>query len=284
MGLDIAKKRLSTLDDRPWDWGIYGEPGTRKSLVIRDILLSGMFEMDRVLMVDAERGDWTLGANIDCDVIYPIEIQMEKGDAYPWITFKKIVAELVKAGRDSRAKTPKPFPYDLIIFEGMSLVGLWCDDQVVSENTNADMSTLPDHRKVRSRMVSEMYKIKWLPCNKIVTARERNDASVISGEGSLITGGDKYSPNFIPSVSKEFLAIWDIVSRFTVQGSSRGGKLVILCDHDNKSVQKDRFGTMPNKIQYTKVDDILPHINLDWREKLAKAEEESQSSVPKLAS
>lgn len=242
--LDHAKKRLTTRKSRFWDWGLYGDPGSRKTLIIRDILEENRFDLDRVLYLDAEKGDLTLG-DLDVQMIQLLELsqQLKK---HPWLTFEQVIQELDRLSKDD-------FPYDLVILEGTSLIAKWCDEKVVLDKGKNEYSTLEDHRMVLSRMLTKLYTFKWLPCCKIVTARCRNDKDKISADGQLVsTGGDNLSPLFIPSLSKEFLAMWDIVSRIDVRPSGQNVKVYIINDKDSKGVQKDRLGVFPPNFEYTR--------------------------------
>lgn len=242
--LDRAKKRLTTQTSRFWDWGMYGDPGSRKTLIIKDILEENRFDLDRVLYLDAERGDLTLG-DVDVQMIQLLELSRQLKKSHPWMAFEQVIRELDHLPKDD-------FPYDLIILEGTSLIAKWCDERVVEEKSRNEYSTLEDHRVVLSRMVTKLYTFKWLPCCKIITARCRNDKDRVSVDGQTVsTGGDSLSPLFIPSLSKEFLAMWDIISRIDVRPSGQGVKVFIINDKDSKGVQKDRLGVFPPNFEYT---------------------------------
>ena len=273
-GLSYAKSRLTTLDNRFWSWAMYGDPGTRKTLVIRDILRDGRFK--NPLYLDAEQGDMTLGTSIDCEIIHFWEVKEANQLARPWGAVTRVVKDLNDIAT-SCVREKKEFPYDLIVLEGTSLIAQWCEDDVVANNPNNEVAKIADFNVIKSRMTTQLYILKWLPCNMIVTARMRNDPPQVSlSDGATVsTGADRFSPKFIPSFSKEFSSMWDIVSRLELNRSmgAKGTTLQIISDHDAKGIQKDRFGTLPAVIDYSNKSDgshnaswILDQIEKGWKE------------------
>ncbi len=241
--LSRIKYRLEANRLKFWDWAMYGDPGSRKTVIIKEILEQDRFDLDRVLYIDAERGDLTLGS-LNVQMIQLLELTQELKKSHPWMVFEMVIKELDNLDKND-------FPYDLIILEGISLIAKWCDEKVVSDKGKNEYSTLEDHRMVLSRMLTKLYTFKWLPCCKIVTARLRNDKDRVSVDGQTVSsGGDSLSPLFIPSLSKEFLSMWDIVSRIDVRPSGQGVKVYVVNDKDSKGVQKDRLGVFPASFEY----------------------------------
>ena len=241
--LSKIKMRLDANRLKFWDWALYGDPGSRKTVIIKDILEEGRFDLNRVLYIDAERGDLTLGT-LDVQMIQLLELTQELKKSHPWMTFEIVIQELDKLDKTN-------FPYDLIILEGISLIAKWCDQKVVADKNKNEYSTLEDHRMVLSRMLTKLYTFKWLPCCKIVTARLRNDKDRVSVDGQTVsTGGDSLNTLFIPYISKDFLSLWDIVSRIDVRPTGQGVKVIVVNDKDSKGVQKDRLGVFPASFEY----------------------------------
>ena len=273
--LSKIKHRLDANRLKFWDWAMYGDPGSRKTVVIKDLLEEGRFDLDRVLYIDAERGDLTLGS-LNVQMIQLLELTQELKKSHPWTAFEQVIQELDRIDKGD-------FPYDLIILEGTSLIAKWCDEKVVSDKGKNEYSTLEDHRMVLSRMLTKLYTFKWLPCCKIVTARLRNDKDRVSVDGQTVsTGGDTFSPLFIPSLSKEFLSMWDIVTRLDVRPSGQGVKINIIADKDSKGVQKDRLGVFPASFEYgAGLKDGNAKFILD---KLLGKEEQEEDNVDKVLS
>ena len=263
--LDSAyKRKTEETGDRFWDWGIYGEPGSFKTLAIKNVIESGIFDLDRVLYVDAERGDATLG-DLDVRVLHVKRVQVDMKLNNAWAALQRILN-----GLENLAKTEEVYPYDLVVFEGTSLMALWCEEQVVVENqkSRSEMATLPDFRLIKSRMVQEFFRIKWLPACKIVTARMRTDYDTDVAEiapGRLIeTKKARKFPQFNPSLAGEFLAIWDVVTRFEYALGEKGrggGKLEVHAAPTVSSIAKDRYGIFKGFSTDPDIADIIRRLD-----------------------
>ncbi len=263
--LAIAQRRSEAIAGRKWKWGIWGVPGARKTIFLKSIIQNGDF--GEVLLIDAEEGDMSLG-DVNCDVIYPMQYTQKENLAHPWIAFTKIVDKLEEAAK----RKDVDFPYGLIICEGATLLSGWCEDRIIQEirtsilktgdnsasRHDPDLSSIGDHRRTKSRMVAELFRLKALPCFLIVTARERNDPEYVDISGKAVKTGDHFSPGFIPSLAREFEAIFDIVSRIYVKRVGTDLKVFMVQEHTSESLGKDRFNLLdaivenPHKIENTK--------------------------------
>ncbi len=174
-----------------------------------------------------------------------IEQQFEAGrkSITPWIAFGEVLATIEKA-----AALPG-FRYQLVAFDGGTRLQDWCDDDVVEEAKkkppaqtegrphDPELSTLPDFRRVASRMAMIFWRVKALPVHTIFTARQRFLETEASTKEHRIY--DAHA-NFYPKTLDEFEGCWDILARMSAQQSGLSEKFVFETRLSVRFVAKSR--------------------------------------------
>ena len=255
----VVRKRSESYRENYWSWGIYGEPGSCKTRIVKDAIECGEFSPERVLVIDSEYGDVSLG-NLNVNIIHLAQATLDYNLNHPWLGFKRVVSELNK-----QARAAEPYPYDLIVLEGTSLIADWCESWIVSKQKNKgpadDLAGLLDYRVLLNNVVAEFYNFKKVPVNKMITARMRTDEiKDVSGEVQRI----RMSPKFIPSLSSEFLAVWDIatMAKFEVTNTGNQPKLTLTAAPTPRSQNKDRYGILKHQEIDPDIGKIVRALNM----------------------